>query len=818
LVRGVQIREPMTGIAQDLRYAARLLARNPGFTATAVLTLALGIGANTAMFSLVNASLLRPLPFPGSERIIRIAPFSKARASVGLASYPDFLDWQAQAQSFEAMTGMHESGVTITGGAQPERLRGVRVSSAFFAVFGVAPAIGRAFTAAEDSPAGNRVLVISHGFWQRRFSGRADVAGQTLMLNGESHTIIGVMPPDFRFPFANTEAWLPVAPAVAKFDRGTPAVRVMARLKPGVTPAAARAEMQTILRGLERQYPETNSGWDTRIVPLKDYLSEGPRRPLSILMAVVAFVLLIACTNVANLMLARATGRTREIAIRFAVGASRLRVVRQLLTESALLALAGGGLGLLIGMWGLDLLLASIPVEMQPVGGVQLDGTVLAFTLSVAVLTGILFGVAPALYGSRAGVSGGLREGGRTATEGRRHGRMRAVLVAGEVALSVLLLAGAGLLIKSLYALQRVDPGFRTDRMLIMQVALPSWKYVRPEQGAMFFQEALGRMAALPGVESAAITSNLPLASLGNMAVFAADGRSGGERLYAGVRTISPGFFGMMRIPVRRGRAFSARDAAGAAPVVIVNETLARRTWPGQDAVGKVIQIVDKRAAPAWRTVVGVSADVRHWSLDQLPFSEIYVPHAQAPAMAMESREMRIFVALRTAGDPASLASAARAEIAAMDPDQPVTGVEPMEKIVNRSLTVPRLITSLLLIFACIALLLAIMGIYGVVAFAVGQRTHELGVRIALGAGRREVLGLVLRQGLVLAAAGTAVGLLAAFAVTRVLSALLYGVSPRDPAIFVAVPLVLGASAIAASYLPARRAARLDANAALRCE
>ena len=812
---------------QDLRYGVRTFLKNPGFTAIAVITLALGIGANTAIFSVVHAVLLRPLPYPDSDRLAMVwQKYTKRGWGIVSVSYPNFAAIREQSQVFDNSSAAAYGEFNLTADGGPERLIGLRVSADFFAVLGVSPAIGRAILPEEDKAGAQRVVILSQGLWQRRFGSDSGIVGKPLTLNGASYTVVGVMPPDFQYPppftvtiassaiaVPKADLWVPLAVAVNEAGVGTRAYQMIGRLKPGVSPAQAQAEMNTIAERLEQQYPGPNTGLELSLTTLHEQVVGSVRRALWVLFGVVGFILLIACANVANMLLARASGRRKELAVRLALGASRLRLIRQLLTESVMLASAGGALGLLLANWGCELLIAINPDKIPRATEIRINWYALGFTAAVTLLTGVIFGLAPALSASRLDLNESLKEGGRSATGSFASGRSRQLLVVAEVALSLVLLIGAGLMIRSFARLLAVDPGFKPERLLTLRLNLPSANYGAQRQQAAFYQQLMERIERLPGVEAVAAINSLPLTGDRNNARLTIEGRqraNPNEPTHTANRVISPGYFRALGIPLQRGRAFTAGDAEGTPAVAIINQTAARVFWPNEDPLGKRIA-PDGFPSGTWLTIVGVVSDVRHFALGAEPQPEVYWPYTQTP-------DQSINLLIRATVDPLSLAGAARSEIWAIDKTLPVSDVKTMDELLSGSVAQPRFYALLLTAFAVVALLLAAVGLYGVMSYAVNQRAHEIGVRMALGARPRDALWLIVNQGMVLTLAGVAAGVVAAWALTRVLKNLLFGVSATDPAIFLGIALLLAGVASLACYLPARRATKVDPMTALRGE
>jgi putative ABC transport system permease protein len=815
----------MDTLLQDVRYGLRTFIKKPGLTAIILLALALGIGANTAIFSVVNAVLLRPLPFQDPAQLVMVWSYNQQLMREGMpVSAADFIDWQARSESFSEMAAFHSQAFNLTDGVEPERAGGVRVSANIFSLLGVGAARGRVFTPDEDRPGNNRVVVISDGLWKRRYASDPNVLGSTIALNGEGYTVVGVMPEGFEFPRRtdlpagfqfpeHPDLWTPLAltPEQAQ-NRGRHYMAVVARLKPGVSAGQAGAEMVSITGQLEQQYPNSNTNMGAELVPLHNQIVGKVRKALLLLLAAVGLVLLIACANVANLLLARAASRRKEVSIRMALGASRWRLVRQFMTESLLLSIAGGALGLLVAVWGIDSLIAVAPADLPRLDEVSLDGRVVAFTLGLSVLTGILFGLAPALQSSKSDLNETLKEGGRSQAAGAVQNHLRRLLVVAEVALALVLLVSSGLMIKSFVQLLWVDPGFDPKNVVTVNVGLSPARYTEPHKRAAFFEQLLGRVESLPGVESAGAVYPLPMSGAEEGMGFSIEGQpppQPGERRSCNPRWVTSGYFKAMGIALASGRYFTEQDAAESPRVAIINEAAAERYFPGEDPLGKRVRIGFRGETP--REIVGVVKDVKHAALDEAAMMELYVPHAQWPSSFLT-------LVVRSSSDAASLPAAIRGEVLAIDSQQPVHDVKTMEQLLSGTMAQRRFNMLLLGIFAAVALVLAALGIYGVISYSVTERTHEIGVRMALGAQRKDILSMVVTQGMVPALAGVAIGLGAAFALTRFISSLLYGVSASDFTTFASIPLLLAFVALVACYIPARRATKVDPMVALRYE
>ena len=807
----------MNKLFQDLRYGVRMMMKQPAFTLVAVVTLALGIGANTAIFSLVNSILLRPLPFREPDRVVRML---QASPKLGLNSWgisqADFAAYREQNRSFETIALYNSSETNLTGVGEPERLPVTAVTADFFKVLGVNPLLGRTFVEGEDAPGKNLVCVISYRFWQRRFGGDPNILGKTLSLNNTPTQIVGVMPAEFKMPRLEIELWTPLAHDPKRMNPYF--FSIIARLKPGVQVAQAQTDTTEVLQNFGRQHPKAaeaagiaeGNGPSTIVKPIKEVMLGRTQKPLLVLLAAVAFVLLIACANVANLLLARATSRTREIAVRVSLGATPRRIARQLLTESVLLSMIGAIFGVALAAVGIRTL-DKLPITgIVRIEEVSLNGRVLVFTAGLSVLTGLLFGFMPALRAYAMGIQSGMREGARGSVS---HRRLNSALVAVQFALSLVLLIGAGLLLKSFHRLESVDLGFNAENTLVMVANLPRAKYDNEEKALQFYSSAIERLRTSPGFKSVGLTSNLPFVDGGSVDGFVVEGQeplenAGSQIEQAEMVSVSPGTFQTLGIPLLQGRDFQTSDDAKSLPVTIIDEPLARRYWPAGDAIGKRIRTGGN---DAWLTIVGIAGGIKHISLAEENRPHMYFPMPQSP-------DSRAWFVVRTDGPPSAAIGTFRAAIKQVDADMPLFLVRTMTDIIDQTLGTQRLTNILLTAFAIIALTLAAVGIYSTMSVYVGSRTKEFGIRLALGAEPRALRRLVLRQGMLLTAAGVIVGIGGAFALTRMIQSLLFEVSATDPVVFTAIPLLLVIVSLFACYTPARRATKVDPLVALRDE
>jgi putative ABC transport system permease protein len=806
----------MRTFLQDLRYGLRMLAKSPGFTAAALLTLTLGIGATAAIFSVVDAVLLRALPFRDPSRLVAIYEDDSHNGFPRNTPAPgNFADWKQQTQVFEDAAAIAWSVYNLSGkGEDPERLEGEKATYNLFSVLGVTPELGRVFTADEDRPGFQHVALISHELWTRRFGADRKVIGREILLNNEKHTVIGVLPRGFHFAATNGDIWTPMAfTSEQQVDRGSHYLYTVGRLQPGVTVEKANAALQVLLKTRARQYPDELRFLDRFVAePLQTSYTFEIRKGLIVLMAAVGFILLIACANIANLLLSRAAGRRRELAVRTALGANRTRLVRQLLTESALMAIGGGALGILLADWCFLFLKNLIPEELSRTVALTLDFRVLAFTVAVSLACSLLFGLAPALQISGIDLNEVLKQGGRGNT-GPRRSLFRSALVIGEVALSLVLLVGSGLMIESFSNMRGLNPGFQADHVLTMRLQVPSTKYGDFARRTQFFQTVLERVRTIPGVKVAGFTSALPLTWKGGTTSFTPEHIVIPRGLVndANNRVVTPGYFEALRIPLRKGRLFDEHDGPNALPVALINETMARKFWQNMNPVGMRFQ---HNGSGPWIQIVGIVGDVRQMGLNELPRQEMYFPYWQAEKNWMVPRDL----AIRTAGDPMALVASVKRTIASIDRDQPISDIKTMDQWLDEEVASRQVQTTLLGGFAALALVLACIGIYGVLAYVVTQRTQEIGVRVALGADSASIFRAVAKQGMSLAGAGIVLGVAASLALSHGLQSLLFDVKPTDPLTYLGAALVFALVASLACYIPARRAAQVDPLVALRYE
>jgi putative ABC transport system permease protein len=808
-------------IAADVRYAFRTLRRNPGFAVVVLLTLALGIGANAAIFSVVNGVLLRPLPFRDADRLMVIWGDLKRPGLNDIpASAGEYVDYRDRSHAFEQVSAYDTVGFNLTGGGEPERVEGAVVTTTFFSLLGASAQVGRTFVAGEDQPGRDDVVVLSHSLWTRRFSSNPAIVGQTIPVDGRPTQVVGVMPAAFQFPDRSIEIWKPFlldADALSDNNRGSHGYTALARLKAGISRQQAQADLNAVTAAFKADHAGNyRNGFGATLRPLQEEIVGDTGRPLMVLLGAVAVVLLIACANVANLLLARAASRRKEIALRTALGASRGQLVRQLMTESVLVSAIGGLIGLGLAAWGVDLLIASAPDSIPRMQEVGVDARVAGFTALVSLATGLLFGLVPALRASRAPLNDALKEGGR-AGGGGVHGFAGRALVVSEVALSLVLLIAAGLLIHSFTRLQDVAPGFDSSRLLTFRLSLPESRYTTFQKGQSFFDEFFTGLRRSPGVRGVAAINALPFSGFGGSRSFHIEGREEKrpeDQTEEQLRIVTDGYFAAMGIPILAGREFTDRDALNQPRVAVVNDAMAKKHWPHESPIGRRVSFSTDE--PHWYEIVGVAGNIKHRALEGADRPELYVPYRQPLFAGWTVRPM--YVIARTSADPASTVAIARHEIARVDRDQPISDVRTMDERIGRSLSSRRFSMVLLALFAALALILAAVGIYGIVAYSVTERTHEIGVRVALGAQRRDVMAMVVGQGLTMTIVGTAIGVAASAALARLMSSLLFGVSAVDPLTFVAIPLLLIAVALVACYVPARRAMRVDPLQTLRAE
>lgn len=809
----------MQTLLQDLRFGARMLLKRPGFTLIAVCTLALGIGANTAIFSLIDAVLLRPMVYAKPEQLVMIWEDATAIGFPRDTPAPaNYFDWKTQNQVFQDVAALDQRSYNLTGEGEPEKLQAYGVTANLLPLLGVTPALGRNFLPEEDKPGAARVAIISHQFWQSRYGSERSIMGRDILLNGEKYSIIGVLPRGFQFGERYIRVWVPLRFSQSDLtNRGNHFLQVVARLKPGVTVSQADADIKSITQRIARQYPNDAEGLSSAVVSFREEFTGEVQKPLLMLVVAVGFVLLIACANIASLLLARAAARQREIAVRAALGAGRFRLVRQFLTESVLLAGGGGVLGVLFAVWSFEFLQRLIPPGLVLQANLQLNPRVLLFTLVAALLAGVLFGLVPALQASRVNLNDALKQGGGRAgfSGGQRH--FRNALVVGEVALALVLLIGAGLLLQTLYHLHGQYSMLQPASVLTARTVLPDYKYGEHAKRVQFYTQVVERVRALPGVVSAGYTTSVPLEWKGGANGLSLEGKQNGPgaNWNANHRQVTENYLQTLGIPLRSGRYFSAQDDEQAQPVVIINETMAQKYWPGEEPLGKRFKLGGLDSTQPWLTIVGVVADVRQMGMDVAVKPEAYYPQRQIKSHAFFTPRDLV---VRTSVEPLTLAAAVRAAIHAVDPEQPVANLQPLSETLNSESAMRRTGMTLLVSFAVLALLLASLGLYGVLSYFVTQHTPEIGVRMALGARPNDVLRMILRQGMTLVLGGVATGLLGALALTRLMKSLVFGIGATDPLTFVLVPLLLCAVALLACWLPARRATQVDPLVALRNE
>ena len=807
----------MDSLLRDLRFSARSLLKHPGFTAIAVLTLAIGIGANTTIFSTVDALILHPFSFPQQDRLLVVWEQNRAmgfeRGSVAPAN---FIDWRDQNQTCETLVAIEQQSFDVSDGSHPERFPGYGVTAGFFEVLGVKAALGRTLLPEDNRPGHEQVVVLKHSFWQQHFGGNSEIVGKQISLNRKPFTIVGVMPADFNYPYNSGEMWTPqVFTPEEQTDRGNHHLRVIGLMKNGVSVEQARADLRNISQRAQQQYPETNGGRDANVMTLTADAVRGAKTGVPILMGAVVFVLLIACANVANLLLVRAASRQREIAVRLAMGASRMRIMRQALTESTLIGLAGGALGLLFSVWAIEALARGIPEGFSKFipgwNRLGINLTVLGFTFLLSMLAGVVAGLGPIWHSTRTNLNEALKAGGRSDSSAG-HNRLRNILIVAEVALSLVLLVGAGLMVRSYVELMRADLGIRPDNVLALQVSLTPDSYADKHKKIAFYQQLTERVAALPGVTKAGLVNLVPFSSSNQSSTFQISGRPpfpAGQQPHAETRVTTPDYFPAIGTDLRRGRVFDSRDDADATRVVLINEAFANKFFPGQEPIGQRLNFGGGEKET--QEIIGIVGDVTNDDIDEAIDPIAYSPYAQNPRNTMS-------VIVRGSQDPAQLTTAVRAEVRSLDPNLPVSNVKPVGQMIAERMSPKRLMTYILAVFALIALLLASIGIYGVMSYAVTQRTREIGVRMALGAQAMDVLRLIVKNGMTMAITGVAIGLAGAFGLSRLLANLLFKTTPTDPVTFAAVAASLILVALIACYVPARRATRVDPLVALRDE
>ncbi len=792
-----------------MKFAFRQLTKSPGFTVVALLTLALGIGACTAIFTVVNSVLLRPVNFPESERLMVIRETALPQFPQFSVAPANYRSWTEQADAFESLALLRQMHYNLTGDGEPVRVIAQRTSGNYFSTLRVAPALGRAYGPAEDEPGKHTVVILTHAFWQKQFGGRTDILNTTLRFNGVPHTIIGIMPADFQRG-SRFEVLTPLALTTEQWqNRGGHSYGVVGRLKPGITTAQAQTQMDTITRRLAEQFPDTNKDWGAIVIPILDFNTGNLKPTFYTLLGAVFLLLLIACANVANLQLARAAGRQREISVRAALGAGRGRLVRQLLTESLLLSLLGGALGLVLAKWGLDALLAIAPADLPRAAEITLDARAFLFTFAIAVLTGVTFGLVPAWQGSRINLVDALKEGSRGSSEGGRHW-FRNSLVVAEIAFALMLLTGAGLLIRSFDRLAHASPGFNPANALMLNLSLPLEKYETPDKQRAFTDAVIARMRTIPGVTAVGSTQSMPFSGSDYILGLEIEGRDPQQELPSTAYfAVAPGYFQAMGIPLLRGRTFNEFDREDKARVAIISQSFAEKLFPGEDPIGKRVHMTN--GPQTWREIIGVVGEIKNLRFDQETAPQSYEPMAQQPFA-------QITFVIRTDGADAGLPAALRRAVQTVDPDQPVFRLETLDQLVAASIARQRFAATLMVTFSVLALILAAIGIYGVVSYAVAQRTNEFGIRLALGSTTGGVIRLVMRQSLAVVGLGLALGLVGALALASLVQSLLYGVNARDPLTFIVIAPLLAAVATLASWLPARRATKVDPMVALRAE